>query len=253
MKEIKRKMQFLNLTGPFFLSLLSSPFCLQVLKLSKDKWEEARDHAMRAVVCDGRMRIWYADKDSMDVGLLFACRLGGVDLDRPVGLLTKKAQDGVQTTMEATLMAQQTPGQRDQVRALQPRAAEAWWQPGHPGWAIYPVDSEQFLSSGTLEPAAVAGSIMALPPATPQALGLGSGAVISPALASAFGPGGALQGEALLRAMGMPSAFLPPIAAAGGLGPALPLRAGAEDRGTGEHVLKSKNLFSFMRCSLVFS
>ena len=32
------------------------------------------------------------------------------------GLLQKKAQDGTQTTMEATLMAQQTPGQREQVR-----------------------------------------------------------------------------------------------------------------------------------------
>ena len=31
------------------------------------------------------------------------------------GLLQKKAQDGTQTTMEATLMAQQTPGQREQV------------------------------------------------------------------------------------------------------------------------------------------
>lgn len=88
----------------------------QVLKLSKEKWEEARDHAMRAVVADNRMRIWYADKANMEVGLLFTCRLGDVDLDRPVGLLTKKAQEGAQTTMEATLMAQQTPAQRDQVR-----------------------------------------------------------------------------------------------------------------------------------------
>lgn len=30
----------------------------KVLKLSKEKWEEARDHAMRAVVADNRMRIW---------------------------------------------------------------------------------------------------------------------------------------------------------------------------------------------------
>ena len=35
---------------------------------------------------------------------------------RFAGLLQKKAQDGTQTTMEATLMAQQTPGQREQVR-----------------------------------------------------------------------------------------------------------------------------------------
>lgn len=59
----------------------------QVLKLSKEKWDDARDHAMRAVVADNRMRIWYADKANMEVGLLFTCRLGNVDLDRPVGEL----------------------------------------------------------------------------------------------------------------------------------------------------------------------
>ena len=57
----------------------------QVLKLSKEKWDDARDHAMRAVVADNRMRIWYADKANMEVGLLFTCRLGNVELDRPVG------------------------------------------------------------------------------------------------------------------------------------------------------------------------
>ncbi|KAK9908084.1 hypothetical protein WJX75_002589 [Coccomyxa subellipsoidea] len=127
----------------------------QVLKLSKEKWDDARDHAMRAVVADNRMRIWYADKASMELGLLFTCRLGNVDLDRPVGLLQKKSQDGLQTTMEATLMAQQTPAQREQVRQLQPGAVASWWQPGHPGWAIYPVDSEQFMSTGALESVSV--------------------------------------------------------------------------------------------------
>ncbi len=57
----------------------------QVLKLSKEKWDDARDHALRAVVADNRMRIWYADKASMELGLLFACRLGNVALERPVG------------------------------------------------------------------------------------------------------------------------------------------------------------------------
>lgn len=57
----------------------------------------------------------YADKTSMELGLLFTCRLGNVDLDRPVGLLQKKDEIGSQTTMEATLMAQQSPGQREQV------------------------------------------------------------------------------------------------------------------------------------------
>ena len=57
----------------------------QVLKLSKEKFDDARDHAMRAVVADNRMRIWYVDKSNMEVGLLFTCRLGNVDLERPVG------------------------------------------------------------------------------------------------------------------------------------------------------------------------
>jgi hypothetical protein len=51
----------------------------------QEKWEEARDHSMRAVVADSRMRAWYADRRSLDVGVLFTCRLGSVDVDRPVG------------------------------------------------------------------------------------------------------------------------------------------------------------------------
>ena len=39
-------------------------------------------------------------------------------LPSPAGLLQKKSQEGSQTTMEATLMAQQTPAQREQVCAL---------------------------------------------------------------------------------------------------------------------------------------
>lgn len=38
----------------------------------------------------------------------------------PVGLLQKKSQEGTQTTMEATLMAQQTPVQREQVYHAMP-------------------------------------------------------------------------------------------------------------------------------------
>lgn len=41
------------------------------------------------------------------------------------------------------------------MRQLQPGAVASWWQPGHPGWAIYPVDSEQFMSTGALESVSV--------------------------------------------------------------------------------------------------
>lgn len=185
----------------------------QVLKLSKEKWDEARDHAMRAVVADNRMRIWYADNGSMEVGLLFTCRLGTVDLDRPVGLLTKKASDGAQTTMEATLMAQQTPVQREQVRALQPQATAAWWQHGHPGWAIYPVDSDQFMATGTLDPASLPSADAIGPLPGPMHSGMPAGPMsggafgLNAAFASAFAnlaaptPGG-VPNDMLLRAIG---------------------------------------------------
>ena len=180
----------------------------QVLKLSKEKWEEARDHAMRAVVADNRMRIWYADKGNMDLGLLFACRLGTVDLDRPVGLLTKRASNGTHTTMEATLMAQQTPVQREQVRALQPQAAAAWWHHGHPGWAIYPVDSDTFMATGVLDPSALPTheQILPLPGQVPNGVPQpGSPYGFNAAFASSFANmAGApvLPNDALLRAMG---------------------------------------------------
>lgn len=56
-----------------------------VLKLSKEKWDEAKDHALRAVVADNRMRAWYANQQQMDMGLLFVTQMGKIDLDRPVG------------------------------------------------------------------------------------------------------------------------------------------------------------------------
>ena len=112
-----------------------------VLKLSKEKWDDARDHALRAVVADSRMRIWYSGDSSSDSGgngarsdaaaadgLLFAARLGDVDLDRPVGVLHRKSgNNNNDAALEATLAAQQTPAQREAVRALRPRAAASWW------------------------------------------------------------------------------------------------------------------------------
>lgn len=179
-----------------------------VLKLSKEKWDEARDHAMRAVVADNRMRAWYADRRSCELGVLFTARLGNVDLERPVGalgsvprgwlktaaqitrleghelqsayhhssscllsdvrvlqhlqcccptshargvrppgpaaLLQTKLEAGERKT-EAILVAQLSPAQRDTLRHMQPQAVAAWWAPGHPGWAIFPMDSDAFL------------------------------------------------------------------------------------------------------------
>ena len=56
----------------------------KVLNFTSNGWHKAREHAMRAVSTDNRMRAWCAD-DSLEDGLLFKCYLGRVDLEAPVG------------------------------------------------------------------------------------------------------------------------------------------------------------------------
>lgn len=106
----------------------------QVLKLSKEKWDEGRDHALRAVVVDNYLRVWYSD-DSMDVGVLFPCRNGEIDLERPVGLLQKKkdTMPGGDPQYEVILLHQQAHHQRQQVKTLQRAAVANWWRAGHVG------------------------------------------------------------------------------------------------------------------------
>jgi hypothetical protein len=43
------------------------------------------------------------------------------------------------------------------MRQMADRSAQCWWQPGHPGFAIAPLDSDRFLASlqGTPGPFAV--------------------------------------------------------------------------------------------------
>lgn len=51
-----------------------------------------------------------------------------------------------------------------QVRNLQPQGVQSWWQPGHPGWAIYPVDSDHFMSTGVLDSLSVQTESISTPP-----------------------------------------------------------------------------------------
>ncbi len=45
-----------------------------ILKLSKEKWEEASTHALTAVVPDFRRRVWYPPGHNLGVGLVFNCK-----------------------------------------------------------------------------------------------------------------------------------------------------------------------------------
>lgn len=110
------------------------------------------------------------------------------------------------------------------MRSLQPQAVAAWWQAGHPGWAIYPVDSEQFLTTGALEnvslplpndagvppPAAVAAAPAALPAPPPPAALMPPGG--DPAAAAAAAVAGALGQHA--GTPPLPPAAAPPSLAA---------------------------------------
>ena len=61
------------------------------------------------------------------------------------GLLRRKQLEGCNVTMEAVFTPQQDAAEQRQVLQLQSQADEDWWLPGHPGWAIWPADSDQFL------------------------------------------------------------------------------------------------------------
>lgn len=134
------------------LSTLDAQLALrmqQLLKMSKLKWQQACEHSMSAVLPDSRLRVWYSDVATMESGLLFACTMGCVELERPVGVLQRSAEIGAdgRITMAVTLTSGQTPGQRQLAADLKNRAILSWWQPGHPGWAIYPQDTDNFLAA----------------------------------------------------------------------------------------------------------
>lgn len=71
---------------------------------------------------------------------------------------------------------------RWQVRQLQPQAVASWWQPGHPGWAIYPVDSDHFMNTGALDNVSVPNDhTLVAPPPPPQSPSKGNPAAAAAA------------------------------------------------------------------------
>ena len=72
--------------------------------------------------------------------------------------------------MEA-LLAQHPAYDRQVANWLQQRALECWWRPGHPGWSIWPADSEQFIRGVVEAGDAILApvQIIAPVPATPHA------------------------------------------------------------------------------------
>ena len=71
---------------------------------------------------------------------------------RGAGLLQKVGMEGPdQVRMEATLASLQDPFEGRFAAQLQQRAAESWQRPGHPGWCIWGMDSEGFVTELKLQ------------------------------------------------------------------------------------------------------
>lgn len=76
----------------FGASVPSAPsLCVlaKVLKMNQDQWTRAFEHAMRAVDVDNTARLWLPPPTAgaPHVGLVFSCKRGKVDMQRPLGAI----------------------------------------------------------------------------------------------------------------------------------------------------------------------
>lgn len=60
--------------------------------MNQDQWTRAYEHALRAVDVDNIVRVWFPTAISSDaatpvMGLVFSCKRGKVDMQRPIGML----------------------------------------------------------------------------------------------------------------------------------------------------------------------
>ncbi|KAL4437149.1 hypothetical protein ABPG75_004288 [Micractinium tetrahymenae] len=88
----------------------------KMLKLQKG-WEEARDHALKAVGDDSRLRAFFAD-DARSAGLLFGCRGATPLLEDPLATLEAAKDDNGEPTLRATLACPAGPQQAQHEELL---------------------------------------------------------------------------------------------------------------------------------------
>eukprot|EP00775_Hariotina_reticulata_P010150 gene10150-10308_t len=93
-----------------------------MLKLSKEKWDEAAAHAMTAVLPDFRRRVWYppttAANNPTKIGLVFGCKYGAVQLKDAVSLAQAASEGSIKVIAEEEL----DPTSLDIVRELKGKA-----------------------------------------------------------------------------------------------------------------------------------
>ncbi|KXZ52828.1 hypothetical protein GPECTOR_8g211 [Gonium pectorale] len=96
----------------------------------KHKWDYLREVlAERVVYDDIYHRVWYTD-DSMSQGVIFSCKQGQVNMDRPIGLVQRGPNGRLVVTTSPTGPEAET---LKQWRSL---AEAGWHTPGHRGWTM---------------------------------------------------------------------------------------------------------------------
>ncbi|GLC37795.1 hypothetical protein PLESTB_001477500 [Pleodorina starrii] len=96
----------------------------------KHKWDYLREVLAERVVYDDMLhRLWYTD-DSMSQGIIFACKQGQVNMDRPIGL--------VQRASNGRLVVSSNPAGQDAetLKRWRSLAESAWHTPAHRGWTM---------------------------------------------------------------------------------------------------------------------
>lgn len=104
------------------------------LKLPRDKWMAACDHAATAVPADDRLRVWRAPGGW--AGLLFGCRAGCVQLDAPLAVLHAPPEGSPPGHVAVGAADRASPAQRAAIVRAARVAVAAWQADGHPGWSV---------------------------------------------------------------------------------------------------------------------
>ncbi|GFH24025.1 uncharacterized protein HaLaN_21738 [Haematococcus lacustris] len=116
----------------------------------KHKWDYLRATLNHIVYDDNAHRAWLLPEGGSDpgsLGLLFACRQGQVNLDKPAGVIYRVPHP---TGAGHSLQVVNSPDPQAVEAAWRRSAEQAWLTPGHPGWGIAQDPMEFVSCSGGL-------------------------------------------------------------------------------------------------------
>ncbi|GAX76070.1 hypothetical protein CEUSTIGMA_g3513.t1 [Chlamydomonas eustigma] len=100
----------------------------------KHKWDFLREILMERIVYDDMLhRAWFAD-EAQTQGVLYTCKQGQVNMEKPLGLVYRVNQGDGQTRLQ--VVSAQDGQNIELVKEWRVLGEEAWFKPGHKGWTI---------------------------------------------------------------------------------------------------------------------